>query len=372
MHARQRAADAAKSLLHNASQRLLTYDPTELPEVSGALDQSLDWSMEPNPPAYQRPFEPNFSETSANTLAFLVNPGNYRASPEDRREMSGRAIREIVGRQLGARALHWLDSRIEPFNGHYSAARASRRGFGASYATGLDRGGVSEAAISYEWGPDTSDFLPAPVYQFTRKAMETLPGLVPFYTTIRCGRHAGGQQVTFEVDQALALSDLKPLMDVFGMGHRHGGLLSLTGFILGARFTLPPRTATLTLMRSRGQVEMRLDINLDALPDTPEQLLPLLRLPMTERPRSLAAMDRWVTALTPDGYYGPGNVSVLSVRVRPDLPARVALFLRPIAFQPGAQAPEDGQSPDQSLRDNKSDSLAMAGSDGANERPRLY
>lgn len=371
MFARQRAADAAKSLLHNASQRLLTYDPTELPEVSSALDQSLDWSMQPEPPGYQRPFEPNFSETSANTLAFLVNPGNYRASAQDRREMSGHAIREIVGRQLGSRALHWLDSRMEPFNGRYGEARASQRGFGASYTAGLDRGGVSEAAISYEWGPDTSDSLPTPVYQFTRRAMDTLPGLVPFYTTIRCGRRSGGQQVTFEIDRALALAELKPLMDAFGMGHRHGGLLSLTGFILGARFTLPPRTATLTLMRSRGEVEMRLDINLDALPDTPQQLLPLLRLPMTERPRSLAAMDRWVTALTPDGYHGPGNVSVLSVRVRRDLPARVALFLRPVAFQPDAGPPADNEGHDDADHGND-DSLIVPDSQSASQRPRIY
>lgn len=358
MYSRQRAADAAKSLLHNASQRLLTYDPTEVPEVSGALDQSLDWSMDPHPPGYQRHFEPNFSETSANTLAFLVNPGDYRASPQDRRELSTRAMREIVGRQLGSQALHWLDSRLEPYNGRYGSPRISHRGLGAMYTAGLDRGGVSEAAVSYEWGPDTGNTLPTPVYEFTRKALETLPGLVPFYTTIRCGRQSGGQQVTFEIDRPLPLAELKPLMDAFGMGHRHGGLLSLTGFMLGARFTLPPRTATLTLMRTQGQVEMRLDINLDALPDTPEQLLPLLRLPMTERPRSLAAMDRWVTALTPEGYHGPGNVSVLSVRVRADLPARVALFLRPIAFQP--------ESPDSSGANgnrNGSDS-AMPANDG--------
>ncbi len=341
MYRRQRAADAAKSLLHSASQRLLTYDPTQLPEVSGALDQSLDWSLDAASGCCPRPFEPNFSETAANTLAFLVNPGDGRSSANDRRELSSHAVRGIVYRQLGRDALHWLDGRLEPFagrNGH-------GQGFGAMYSTGLDRGGVSEATVSYEWGPDTADALPAPVYEMTRTALEALPGLVPFYTTIRCGRRAGGQQVTFDVDRALGLAELKPLMDAFGMGHRHGGLLSLTGFILGARFTLPPRTATVTLMRANGEVELRLDINLDALPDTPEQLLPLLRLPMTERPKSLAALDRWMTALTPDGYYGPGNVSVLSVRVRPSMPARVALFLRPVAFQnPEAGAPASGNS----------------------------
>jgi hypothetical protein len=68
---------------------------------------------------------------------------------------------------------------------------------------------------------------------------------------------------------------------------------------------------------------------LDALPDTPSQLLSLLRLQLGERPRSLRALHRWVAAMTPDGYPGPGQFSVLSVWVRPDVPARVALYLRP-------------------------------------------
>jgi len=55
---------------------------------------------------------------------------------------------------------------------------------------------------------------------------------------------------------------------------------------------------------------------------------------MTERPRSVQGMDRWLMALTPDGYPGPGTVSVLSVWVRPDLPARVALYLRPASLDP--------------------------------------
>lgn len=333
MHHRQYAADAAKSLLSNASRRLFTYDPTRVPEVSGALDKSLDWSMDE---ARQRPcrsFEPNFSETSANSLNFLVSPGDAAASAQDRTDIASGAMRRIVDRQFGPGARRWLDGRLEPFlrargSGHRG------RGFGAMFTTGLDRGGVSEAAITCEWRPDTIDILPGPVLELARKALETLPGLVPFYTSIRCGRMSGGQQVTFEVDRVLPLAELKPLMRVFGMGHRHGGLTSLTGFILGARFTLPPRTSTITLLKTHSGVEMRLDVNLDALPDTPEQLLPLLRLPMTERPRSLAAFDRWVTALTPEGYYGPGYVSVLSIRVRPDMPARVSLFLRPIAFQP--------------------------------------
>ena len=54
-----------------------------------------------------------------------------------------------------------------------------------------------------------------------------------------------------------------------------------------------------------------------------------------------------MTAMTPQGYFGPGSVTVLSIRVRRDMPARLALFLRPIEFAPGdttagAALPEEG------------------------------
>ncbi len=66
---RPRAAEAAKSLLSNASRRLLTPDPTELPEMSEALDASLDWRLGHNPPRHVHgPFEPTFTEAVLEAL----------------------------------------------------------------------------------------------------------------------------------------------------------------------------------------------------------------------------------------------------------------------------------------------------------------
>ncbi len=328
---RQRAADAAKALLHNASRRLLTTDPTSHHDVVNALDQSLDWDLNANVNnSVYRDFEPNFSETTANNLSFQINPGGSYISPQDKKVISTGVMQNLVGHNFGPSALKWLNGRTESMR-----CRNNRTGNGAGclFSLSMDRSGLSEAAVSYDWSPDVLDSLPAPVFELNRIAMENLSGITPFYTTIRCGRHSGRQQISFDIERSLPLAGLEPLMNALGLGHRHGGLVSLTSFILGARFTLPPRTSVLTLLNTRSGIEMRLDINLDALPDTPTQLLPLLRLPMTERPKSLQAMDRWMTALTPDGYYGPGNVSVLSIRVRKDIPARVALYLRPVDFQ---------------------------------------
>lgn len=326
---RARAANAAKDLLTRASRQLSARDPSGLPSVSSALDRSLDWQVGEAAGVHD-PFAPNFAEPTPGALSFQVRPSGPGISADDSRQISTEAMRRIVHEQMGNDALHFFDQRSEPMRSTWGAAR----GYGTLYALGLDQHGLNEAQATYEWGPHIADAMPGPVMNLAQTAVQHLDGLRPIYTTVRCGRRSGGQQIAFEIDRETQLDDLKPLMDALGIGAQHGSLTTLTAFVLGARFSLPARVATLTLLNSRHGPEMRLDVNIDALPDAPEQLLPLLRLPMTERPRNLAALDRWMTAMTPDGYFGPGMVTVLSVRVRADMPARLALYLRPVALDP--------------------------------------
>ncbi|MES1245545.1 MAG: hypothetical protein ABUT39_28325 [Acidobacteriota bacterium] len=319
-------ASMAKELLYRAAQRLGTANPLE--DVSDVLDESLAFPLG-EPAGGPRALEPSFSETAPENLSFLVTRGGPSTTPSDRIESATQALYQVAGHRFGPEALHWLDSRLEAVKsrGHHRSAS-----WGASFSSGFDRNGVTEAAMHYELGPMLMDALPAPLFRMARAAMESLPGLRPAVSSVRCGRASGSQQITFSVDRALPLPDLKPLMDRLGLGARHASLMSACAFVLGARFTLPPDTAMLTLRPSRTGVELRLDVDLDALPDPPAQLMALMRLQMTERPRGLQALDRWLMALTPDGYPGPGTVSVLSVWVRPDLPARLALYLRPAAL----------------------------------------
>jgi hypothetical protein len=135
--------------------------------------------------------------------------------------------------------------------------------------------------------------------------------------------------VTFEIPRALRLDALRPLMARLGLGHQHAGLVSAVALLLGARYTLPPGAGMLTVRLGTAGVELRLDVDLDAIPDPPPGITHLIGLNMAERPRSMRAFRRWVAALTPDGYEGPGRLSVLSVLVRPNLAARLALYLRP-------------------------------------------
>ena len=72
------------------------------------------------------------------------------------------------------------------------------------------------------------------------------------------------------------------------------------------------------------------------MPDLPPQFLDLLALSLSERPQHLMGLVRWLRAFTPQNYSLPGDFSVMSVRVTPQRPASVSLYLRPIEFEVGA------------------------------------
>lgn len=320
------AAVGARTLLHGAARRLRTVDPNH--ELGAMLDESL-----PRPPGdasyvASRTLQPRFAETSAGSLAFDLVPGGPSASPEQRLQAATATSRRLTERSFGPQALRWLDGRIE-----VAADLGRTAAWGASLGSGFDRHGVTESAVHLEWGPQLLESLPAPLHRIVQIALQTVPGLRPAFSTVQTTRHGGSQQVTFEIPRALALESLAPLMARLGLGHRHAGLVGAVALLLGARYTLPPDAGMLTLRTGRAGVELRLDVDLGAIPDPPPMLSRLLMLQMAERPASVRAFRRWVAALTPDGYDGPGRLSLLTVAVRPQMPARLALHLCPAVIE---------------------------------------
>lgn len=301
---------SAAALLQGAAQRLHTYNPVT--ELGDMLDESV---------------EPVFDEGTAGTLGFDLTPGGPHASPGDRLSQATSAARRMTARHFGRDALHWLDGHLEVADGLRGGA------WGASLGSRFGHDGALESAVHLEWGPQLMESLPAPLHRVVQLVLECLPGLRPAFSTVRAGRRGGTQQVTFEIPQVLPLSRLRPLMERLGLGRQHASLVSAVALLLGARYTLPPDAGMLTVRVSRSGVELRLDIDLDAIPDPPPEITRLLQLQMSERPRSLRAFHRWVAALTPEGYEGPGRLSVLSVVVREDLPARLALHLCPAVIE---------------------------------------
>jgi hypothetical protein len=335
MYSRQPAALQAKSLLSHAARHLHTTNPASVHDLSEILDASMYLPLGDSAYQGQRLLEPSYAENHADSLSFEMDTGGPGATPLDRVETTTGAMSQVLKNHFGNEAVKWFDGRSEAIAG----GKHHKANWGASFGTALDKNGVTEASATYEWGPELMDSLSTPLYSATRTTLDLLKGARPSFSAIRCGRYSGSQQITFAIESAMPLANLQPLMQALGLGHQHGGLMSACALILGARFTLPPNTSTITLRPLRNGMEFRLDVMLDALPDTPSQILSLLRLQLSERPRSLRSLERWLMAFTPEGYPGPGKFSVLSVWARPDTPARIALFLRPSTLDTGSQMP---------------------------------
>ncbi len=314
-------------MLRSAARHLETVDPNSI--IGDVVAASVA-----STPLAAEAVRPQFAESAPGALSLFLKPGGAGASPRDHVETSVLAARRVVDEHLGRDARRWLESRVEP-----AVAQDYRSGRqGGLFGSSFDRHGLAESVVGFELGASYPNALTPALQRLVRTVTSALPALRPSFTMVRCGRSAGTQQVSFDVEAPLALADIKPLMDELGIGKQHGSLMSSAAFLLGARFILPPGSATITLRPVRGGTELRLDVTLEKVPDPPPQLVSLLRLVMTERPRSLSTFERWLSAFTPEGFPHAGDFTVLSVWVRPDVPARVALFLRPAALEP-ANAP---------------------------------
>ena len=323
MRSTETARSRTAQLLRSAARYLDTVDPN--PVMGHAIGDAI--AMTKNTPV-----APQFAESAPGSLSLLVHPGG---STRDRVALSTEAAGDLVQRHFGGGAARWLASRME------QAQDARSEAF---FGGGFDRDGVAEGVIGFDLFDRQVDLLPRGLASLAKTALSAIPNARVLSTMIRCGRAAGTQQVTVEPVSDIALADLKPLMDEIGLGHQHPSLMSSAAFLLGARFTLPGGTSRVTLRPIREGVEMRLDIILEKIPDPPPQLMSLLRLWMTERPRSVQGLDRWLSAFTPEGFPNAGDVTVLSVWVRSNVPARMALFLRPAALST-TDAPIDSPPP---------------------------
>jgi hypothetical protein len=318
------ASQQARGLLRTASRVLGTVDPSD--EVGGLLDGALP--LPAGHPRYRasHPFEPRFSETAGGALAFSVQVPENGPAGAGGVSAASQEVRHLLGSNFGRRALDWFDRRTD-------TARATAAGDDATTViSAFDRDGFREAQITYLWGPWFTDALPESAYRVATVVVDTMPGAQPAFTTVRAARQSGSQSMTFRFGAEMPLAALAPMMGELGLGRHHPSLVTAVALVLGARYTLPPESALLTLRPIGRGLELRLDIDLEAIPDLPANVADLLALQLSERPRSLRALEQWVAAFSPDGDGSPGSLSVLSVTVRPDMPARIALHIRPRAI----------------------------------------
>jgi hypothetical protein len=275
------------------------------------------------------PLEPSFSEQDPYALRFTIEPLGPEASPVARRDEATREMRRLVAPIFGSDALRWFDQRSEEWRGRGNG----QLDYGAFFGTSYDRDGLNAVKIYYEMNPGQIAALPFGLNNLVRVALETTPALLPLFTSITARADSGSQRTTFLHRGPLRLGSLGPLMERLGLAHQLPGLMQIFGLALGGRFELPERSVLLGLGLTEEGPELELYVLLGMLPDLPPTFLDLVALGLSERPRELKALARWLRALTPERQDWPGNFSILSVRTTPRVAPRVSLYLRPVEFE---------------------------------------
>ena len=275
-------------------------------------------------------FEPSFSEQEPGSLRFTMEPLGPDALPINRRDEATRDMRRLVGENFGREAVRWFDQRSEEWRTMFMNPRLN---YGAWFGTSYDRDGLKTSKVYYELNPNQLAALPAHLHHIVRAAMHVMPTLMPIFTSIMCQRENGNQRVTFVHRHELQLADLQPLMEHLGMAHQLPSVMQVLGLALGGRFSLPSECVLVGLGGDSHDPELKIYVLLGMRPDLPPSFLNLLGLGLSERPRELRGLERWLAAYTPEWNDWPGDFSVLSVRVTRHQPARIGLYLRPIEFE---------------------------------------
>lgn len=278
------------------------------------------------------PFEPSFSESQPGTVRFTIEPLPPDAGSVDRRDESTREMRRLIREFMGGEALHWFDQASEPFRGLTNGGGLN---YGAFFGSAYDRDGLFASKVFYELpgGRGSIEDLPFGLHRIARAVLQLVPGLRPLFTTLAAQREMGGQRITFASTKPLRLADLQPVMDALGLGQRLPGIMQMLGLVLGGRFDLPPHAALLAFGDGPAGPDFEIYVLLSAIPDVPPSFLSLLTMGLAERPRGLAALERWMAAFTPEDQYWPGRFSIISLRTDALSPPRVSLYLRPIEFE---------------------------------------
>ncbi|AKM01326.1 hypothetical protein ABD05_14660 [Burkholderia pyrrocinia] len=320
--------------LRRAAGQLGTADPT--PFVRPLMDRTFalpegdrqyaDNALTPG----TAPFEPSFSELQPGVLRFTIEPLGPGASGQDRRDEATREMRRLVRPCFGPDALRWFDQRSEEWR---TAGSGTMLNYGAFFGNSFDRDGLYTSKVYYEIGPHQMRALPLELLDAATTVQQMLPQAVPLFTTIGCQRERGQQRLTFLHRGALRLRELGPVLEQLRLGHQLPGIMQILGVALGGRFDLPERSVLLAIGHTDDGPEFEIYVLLGMVPDVPANFLDLLALGLTERPRELQALGRWLRAFTPEREDWPGHFSVLSIHAAAHSPPRVSLYLRPVEFE---------------------------------------
>ena len=317
------------------------------------------------------PFEPSFSEREPNLLRFTIEPLGPGPSPVARRDEATREMRRLIGPLFGTGALRWFDERSEEFRGLSSL---SRLGYGAWF-------GTPTTATASRPRRSTTSSSRASSTRSARSCSATSPDrdggaarpACPSSPRSPAGATPARQRVTFLAPLPARLARAgAAACSGSGMGHQLPGLCRSSGSRSAAASSCRRDGADRARRDSAEGPELKLEVMLGMLPDLPPQFLDLLALGLSERPRQLRALERWLRAFTPDDGQWPGEFSVLSVRTTPSTASPVSLYLRPVEFELPASASRRRRPPPESRHERRRPPRPSSNPAGAAAPPLHY
>ena len=88
------------------------------------------------------------------------------------------------------------------------------------YSAGLDASGLSEAGVTYAWGPETAGMLAPPVHDMALTAVQSLSALEPFATGrpyLNFVETADDVRRAYGEDRWLQLKGIRSAVDPYGV-----------------------------------------------------------------------------------------------------------------------------------------------------------
>jgi hypothetical protein len=271
------------------------------------------------------PVEVSFAETQPRALRVDLEPFCFGISPAERRQ------------RAAAIAARWLVGLLPPdLNREYekrltslcnlSIGQSAR--FGAFLGATFDACGIAEVKVYSEWNSGLPDGLPERLAETARTALATVPGLMPHFSSLSCGRAGCVPRLYFLCREEVPLLALYNVLETAGLSHRLAELACLMLPLAGVTTILPAGAGVLSFREVAGVLDCKLEILARALPISVGIFAESVRRSLAQRPEIRTALQHWWHAVGGINVW-PEEFNAVGFRLSSTTPAQFGAYLSP-------------------------------------------
>jgi len=274
------------------------------------------------------PLELSFSERDPAALRLDVEPFERLLSPMKRRAETVEVTAATLRSCFGAEAAESLTRATAP----WMVPGVHVQRFGAFYGAAFDPRGLAESTIYLELPRDSGWVLPGSGSDLLKTVRKHLPSAALLMHAISYGWTGLAERTSLVCLDELRLLDLALLLGDSGPPHRVPVLLDTALALSRGFFVLPAGTVVLGLRASAAGIEVKLEL---LVAYQPTDVRDVVEQPLTARPDSAAAFQRWLMVVGEGGQDATtrlGTINVVSARVGPEDGVKLNGYVRPAAL----------------------------------------